>query len=117
MHYQLAPYAESKLVSCPCGAIYDVIVDLRLNSPTYGKWLAVELSGQNHTLIYIPQGFAHGFQTLTPNSIVLYQMSEFYYPESARGLRWDDTALGIKWPATKKRIISIKDRHYPDFVL
>jgi len=114
MHYQIAPHEEAKLVSCVRGAIYDVIIDLRLNSPTYCKWLAVELSAQNYTFFYIPKGFAHGFQTLAPDTVVLYQMSEFYYPESARGIRWNDPAFLIDWPSDNQ-IISVKDRAYPLF--
>ena len=114
MHYQIAPHEEAKLVSCPRGAIYDVIIDLRLNSPTYCKWLAVELSAQNYTSFYIPKGFAHGFQTLAPDTVVLYQMSEFHYPESARGIRWNDPAFLIDW-SSGNQIISAKDKAYPLF--
>ena len=114
MHYQIVPHEEAKLVSCVRGAIYDVIIDLRLNSPTYCKWLAVELSAQNYTFFYIPKGFAHGFQTLAPDTVVLYQMSEFYYPESARGIRWNDLAFLIDWPSDNQ-IISVKDKAYPLF--
>lgn len=114
MHYQVAPHEEAKLVSCFRGAIYDVIIDLRLNSPTYCKWLAVELSAQNYISFYIPKGFAHGFQTLAPDTIVFYQMSEFYHPESAGGIRWDDPAFLIDWPSDNQ-IIDDKDKTYPLF--
>jgi dTDP-4-dehydrorhamnose 3,5-epimerase len=126
MHYQDAPYEEAKLVSCISGAIYDVIIDLRLESPTYCQWFAATLYGFNfsthppihpstHKLLYIPEGFAHGFLTLTDNTEVFYQMSEFYMPEYARGVRWDDVAFSIKWPSDI-HIISEKDRNYPDFI-
>lgn len=114
MHYQIAPYEEAKLVSCTMGVIYDVIVDLRPDSSTYCQWFAVELSAENYKMLYVPEGFAHGFQTLEDNTIVLYQMSEFYHPECARGVRWDDSAFGIKWPLSN-RIVSKKDMNYPDF--
>ncbi len=111
MHYQVAPKAEAKLVRCTRGAIYDVIIDLRHESPTYCKWIAAELNADNHRTIYIPEGFAHGFQTLMDDVEVFYQMSEFYAPECARGVRWDDPAFGIVWP-DDKRIISEKDMNY-----
>ena len=114
MHYQVAPYEEAKLVSCTNGSIYDVIIDLRPNSPTYCKWIAVELSANNHKMFYIPEGFAHGFQTLKDNTTVFYQMTEFYHPKSAKGIRWNDSAFQIKWPISDL-IISEKDRDYPDF--
>lgn len=111
MHYQVAPMAEAKLVRCTRGAIYDVIIDLRHESPTYCEWIAAELNADNHRMIYIPAGFAHGFQTLMDDTEVFYQMSEFYAPECARGLRWDDPVFGIVWP-DDKRIISEKDMNY-----
>ncbi len=114
MHYQLAPYEEVKLVSCTSGAIYDVIIDLRQNSSTYCQWLTVELNAKNHKMLYIPGGLAHGFQTLENDTVVFYQMSEFYHPECARGVRWDDSAFKIKWPLFE-RIMSKKDISYPDF--
>ncbi len=112
MHYQAAPYGEIKLVTCVRGAMQDVIIDLRLDSPTYCKWFVVELSAQNYTLLYIPKGFAQGFQTLYNDTVVLYDMSEFYYPESARGVRWDDPKFKIKWPI-QEIILSDRDRSYP----
>ena len=99
MHYQAPPMAEAKLVSCTRGAIYDVIIDLQPESPTYCQWFAEELNAENSKMIYIPEGFAHGFQTLEDETEVFYQMSEFYSPEHARGVRWDDPAFGIKWPS------------------
>lgn len=115
MHYQSSPHTEAKLVRCTRGAIYDVIVDLRLESPGYRRWSAVELTAENRRALYIPDGFAHGFQTLDNDTEVLYQMSEFFHPESARGVRWDDPAFHIEWPEAM-RIISPKDLAYPNFV-
>lgn len=112
MHYQAAPYEEAKLVSCPHGSIYDVIIDLRPGSLTYCEWTAFELDGKNYRMIYVPKGFAHGFQTLKDNTVVLYQMSEFYYSECARGVRWDDPLFRIKWPYPPTAI-SGKDQSYP----
>ena len=114
MHYQAKPHEETKVVRCTRGAIYDVIVDLRPESSTLRKWIAVELSADNRRMLYIPAGFAHGFQSLTDDTEVFYQISAPYHPESARGIRWDDPAFGIEWPATKL-VISDKDRQYPDF--
>lgn len=114
MHYQIPPHEEAKLVSCTKGAIYDVIIDLRLDSPTYCKWIAIELSAQNYVSFYIPKGFAHGFQALSDDTVVLYQMSEFYHPESARGIRWDDPLFSIEWPSNNQ-VISAKDKTYPLF--
>jgi len=114
MHYQIAPHEEAKLVRCTRGSIYDVIIDLRHHSATFKQWLAVELTATNFRMLYIPKGFAHGFQTLEDNTEVFYQMSEFYYPEYARGIRWDDRAFGIKWPLMKP-IMSEKDKSYPLF--
>ena len=114
MHYQIAPYAEAKLVRCTMGAIYDVILDLRPASGTFKKWIAVELTAENRKALYIPEGFAHGFQTLTNATEVLYMMSEFFHPECARGVCWDDAAFAISWPPGP-RIISPKDQQYPDF--
>jgi dTDP-4-dehydrorhamnose 3,5-epimerase len=116
MHYQAAPYAEAKLVRCTMGAIYDVIIDLRPDSPTFKRWVAVELRADNRRMLFIPEGFAHGFQTLADGSEVFYQMSQFYAPEYARGVRWDDPAFRVSWPA-EKRIISERDRGFPDFLL
>ena len=99
MHYQAEPYAEDKLVRCTRGAIYDVVVDLRQNSPSFKQWVAVTLSVANHRMLYIPKGCGHGFLTLEDDTEVFYQMSEFYNPESARGVRWNDPAFQIAWPA------------------
>jgi len=115
MHYQVAPFAEAKLVRCVRGTIHDVIIDLRRDSATHMRWIAVELSAENARMLYIPAGFAHGFQTLTDDTEVFYQISQWYSPEHARGVRWNDEALGIHWPLADP-IISDKDRSYPDFV-
>lgn len=115
MHYQVPPHAECKLVRCTMGAIFDVVVDLRPESKTFRQWVAAELTAENRRSMYVPEGLAHGFQTLAKNSEVLYQISEFYQPESGRGVRWDDAAFGINWPITKNIIISEKDLHYPDY--
>jgi dTDP-4-dehydrorhamnose 3,5-epimerase len=112
MHFQVAPMAETKLVRCTRGAIYDVIIDLRPDSSTYCKWISMELTSEDFSMLYIPEGFAHGFQTLEDNTEVFYQMSEFYYPKYARGVRWDDPAFGIVFPL-KKKIISEKDKNFP----
>ncbi len=114
MHYQVAPHEEAKLVRCTMGAIYDVIVDLRPASPTFRQWIAIELTAPNRKMLYVPEGLAHGFQTLDDSSEVFYQMSEFYHPECARGLRWDDPAFDISWPLPFQ-IISAQDRSYPDY--
>lgn len=112
MHYQVPPHEEAKLVRCTRGAIYDVILDLRPDSATYKKWLAMELSSDNCRMVYIPEGVAHGFQTLENNTEVFYQMSQYFHPECARGVRWNDPAFGITWPLAPKAM-SEKDRSYP----
>jgi len=115
MHYQAAPHEEVKLVRCTQGAIYDVLVDLRPDSPTYRSWIAYELTAANRRMLYVPAGLAHGFQTLKDDSEVFYQMSVFYHPPSARGVRWNDPAFGIEWPIAAP-VLSPKDAAYPDFV-
>lgn len=112
MHYQKEPYPEIKMVSCFKGAIYDVLVDLRPNSLTYLKWIATELSEENGKMLYIPSGIAHGFQTLLENSVVYYQLGEFFMPEYYSGVRYDDPKLGIVWPDCQNRIINIRDNSY-----
>lgn len=114
MHYQIAPYAETKVVRCTKGSIYDVVIDLRTQSPTFRDWIGVTLTAAHRDMVYIPEGCAHGFLTLEDESEVFYQMSEFYYPESARGVRWDDPAFRICWPA-EPQLISDRDRSIPDF--
>lgn len=115
MHYQAAPHGQVKLVRCTSGAVYDAIIDLRRDSPTFKQWTAVELTARNHLTLYVPLGFAHGFQTLEDESEVTYQVSSPYHPESSTGLRWDDPAFEISWPEGERVIID-RDRLYPDFV-
>jgi dTDP-4-dehydrorhamnose 3,5-epimerase len=114
MHYQVRPHEEAKLVRCTMGSIYDVIIDLRPNSKTFMQWIAVELTSANRKIIYVPEGFAHGFQTLTDNTEVFYQMSEFYVAGSACGVRWNDPQFNIVWP-DDERAISIRDQNFKDF--
>jgi dTDP-4-dehydrorhamnose 3,5-epimerase len=114
MHYQAAPHAEAKLVRCTSGAVYDVIVDLRPSSKTFRQWFGVELTADNRRALFIPEGLAHGFLTLADRTEVFYQMSEFYTPDGARGVRWNDPAFGIHWPAAVA-VISPRDAAYPDF--
>lgn len=115
LHYQVAPYQEAKLMRCIRGAIYDVIIDLRPDSSTYKQWLGVELTAQNHKTLYIPEGFAHGYQALVDDTETFYQVSQFYTPGAERGVRWNDPTFGIEWPITKNIIISGKDKNCPDF--
>ena len=114
MHYQATPYAEAKLVRCTMGAIYDVVVDLRADSPTFTKWTGFTLTAENREMAYIPKGCAHGFLTLEDKSEVFYQISQPYHPEAARGVRWDDPAFQIEWPG-RVEVISERDRTYPNF--
>jgi len=115
MHYQAAPFAEAKLVRCTSGSLYDVIIDLRPSSATFKQYFAVELSAENRRMLYIPEDFAHGFQTLQDDTEVFYQMAQRYSAEHARGVRWNDPAFGIAWPEGE-RIIIERDQNYPDFV-
>jgi len=112
LHYQVNPHEETKLVRCSTGRIFDVIVDLRKESPTFQQWISVELSSTNHRMLFIPTRFAHGFQTLDDNVEVVYQLSEYYHPESARGVRWNDPVLDIKWPLPVS-VISQRDQTLP----
>ena len=114
MHYQADPFEETKLVRCSRGAVYDVIVDVRRDSPTFRGWFSVELTPDNRTMLYVPAGVAHGFQTLVDDTEVYYQISERYSPAHARGVRWDDPAFAIEWPDATERTISERDRSYPD---
>ena len=119
MHYQVSPHDEAKLIRCVRGALYDVIVDLRPQSPTFREWVAVELRakpGSPSRMVYVPEGFAHGFQTLEDDTEVFYQMSEFYAPHAASGFRWNDPAFGVEWPEII-RAMSDRDRNYPDFAV
>jgi dTDP-4-dehydrorhamnose 3,5-epimerase len=116
LHYQVKPHEEVKLIRCTRGAVYDVIADLRPESPTYLQWLSVELTADNRTMLYVPEGFVHGYQTLTDNVEVLYQVSHSYSPEAERGVRWDDPRIGIEWPEINVRIISEKDKSWPNYL-
>ena len=114
LHYQVPPKAEGKLVRCTRGAIYDVVVDLRSESATFLRWIGVELTAENRRALYVPPGCAHGFQTLTDDTEVLYLMTEFYAPETARGVRWNDPIFGVEWPIPNPTL-SERDAAYPDF--
>ena len=114
MHYQMAPDTETKLVSCRSGALFDVIVDIRPQSPTYTRWFGIELSAENYQSLYIPPGVAHGFLTLANNTEVYYQISGSYTPSRGQGLRWNDPVFAIDWPA-EPAIMAERDRSYPDF--
>lgn len=116
MHYQAPPFEEAKIVSCTKGSIYDVVLDLRKASLTCNQWVATELSNDNFKMMYIPKGCAHGFQTLEDEASVYYQMTEFFHPECARGVRWDDPMFKIEWPIIQKMIIAEKDQKYPDMI-
>ena len=114
MHYQLEPAAEVKLVRCIRGSLYDVILDLREDSPTFGRSFGVELSAENRRMAYVPRGFAHGFVTLADDTEVFYFVDQYYAPQMERGVRWNDPAFGIEWPV-EPAVISDKDRNHPDF--
>jgi dTDP-4-dehydrorhamnose 3,5-epimerase len=113
VHYQARPFEEAKLMRCTSGALFDVIVDIRRTSKTYLQWLAVELSAANYRMLYAPEGFAHGFQTLVDNTEIFYQMSEFYSPAHSRGFRYDDPVIRISWPLAVS-CISARDRSLPE---
>lgn len=115
MHWQTEPWAEEKLVRATRGAIFDVIVDIRPDSKTFRKWFCVELSGENRRQIYIPKGFAHGFQTIEANTEVLYEMTVPYKPDASRGFVWNDPSIDIKWPETENRIIGIRDAEFTNY--
>ncbi|HKV35400.1 MAG TPA: dTDP-4-dehydrorhamnose 3,5-epimerase [Pyrinomonadaceae bacterium] len=117
MHFQTAPNEQAKLVRCTRGAIFDVLIDLRDGSPTYKQWFAQELTAQNRLMLYIPEGCAHGFQTLEDETEVFYHLSHGYAPVSERGVRWNDPAFAIEWPVTDGVIMNDRDRNYPDFAL
>ena len=112
MHYQAEPYSETKLIRCTQGAIHDVVVDLRPNSPTFKHWTAAVLTPENRRMLYVPEGCGHGFLTLEDGTEVFYQMSQFYNPPAARGVRWDDPVFGIEWPLPVT-LINERDRTYP----
>jgi len=114
LHYQAAPFQETKIVRCTSGRLYDVVVDLRPDSPSFKQWVAVVLTAADRNMVYVPEGCAHGFLTLEEETEVLYQMSEYYHPDAARGVRWNDPAIQIVWP-DEVMVISERDRTYPDF--
>ncbi|MCP3981371.1 MAG: dTDP-4-dehydrorhamnose 3,5-epimerase [bacterium] len=114
LHYQVAPYDEVKVMHCVRGSIFDVMVDVRPGSPTYGRWTGVELSAETPRMLYVPAGVAHGFQTLEDDTHVIYPVSAEYHPESERGIRWNDPAFGIDWPIREVKNLSDKDRDWPD---
>lgn len=115
MHFQLPPHEEAKLVRCPKGSIYDVVIDFRPSSPTFKQWVSTELTSKNHKMVYLPEGCAHGYQTLEDDTEVIYHMSVPHFSELYRGVRWNDPAFGIKWPINENIIISDKDKSYPLF--
>lgn len=114
MHYQVEPYGEVKIVRCTQGALYDVIIDLRPDSPTYKEWIGVELTAENRRMLYVPENFGHGFQTLVDHTEASYQVSEFYTPGAEQGIRWNDPTFGIEWPA-EVTVMSDKDKNWADF--
>lgn len=115
LHYQISPYEEAKLVRCIRGAVWDVIVDLRKDSPTYKRWHAAELRADKHNMLYVPEGFAHGYLVLEDHSELFYSSSEFYTPGAEQGLRWDDKTFDIDWPIKTDLLISDKDQEWPEF--
>lgn len=115
MHYQASPHGQAKLVRCTHGAIFDVGIDLRVDSPTYKQWVGVELTEQNRLLFFIPGDFAHGYLTLEDNTEVTYQVTGAYVPESSRGFRWNDPSFGIQWPDVGELVMNERDRNYPLF--
>jgi dTDP-4-dehydrorhamnose 3,5-epimerase len=115
LHFQEAPHAENKLVRCTRGGVFVVMVDLRPDSPTYLGWQGVELTTENRRMLFVPEGFAQGYQTLVDDCEVVYQMTHEYVPEAASGVRWDDPAFGIEWPAAESRTISERDLAWPDY--
>ena len=116
MHYQMPPHTEAKTVRCVRGAAFDVAVDLRPESPTYCRWFGVELTAENRRAVYVPEGVAHGFQTLSEDTEIIYTVSAPYTPSHSAGVRWDDPTFGIEWPEAARRTIHPRDRGYPDFV-
>jgi dTDP-4-dehydrorhamnose 3,5-epimerase len=115
IHYQAAPYGQAKLVRCTRGAIFDVVVDLRRESPTFMQWEGIELTAENRSMLYLPGDCGHGFQTLVDDTEVFYMVSQPYAPESGRGFRWNDPAFGIEWPEARERILIDRDQKYPNF--
>lgn len=118
MHYQAAPHGQAKLVRCTRGAVFDVAVDLRADSPTYRQWVGVELTAENRRMLYLPGDCGHGFQTLVDDTEVFYMVSQPYVPDGGRGFRWDDPAFGVEWPEVEGgRVLLKRDREYPNFKL
>ncbi len=115
LHYQAPPAAEAKLIRCVRGAIFDAIIDLRPDSPSYEEWLGVELTAENYRMLYVPEGFAHGYQSLLDDTEAFYMVSQFYTPGAERGIRWDDPAFGIEWPIREAPTVSEKDRGWPPY--
>lgn len=115
MHYQLSSHAEAKLLRCIRGAVYDVMIDLRPDSHTFRSWYGIELNERFHRMVYVPEGFAHGYMTLADHTEVFYQVSEFYAPDAERGIRWNDPVFNIQWPVMETMIISEKDKSWPDY--
>jgi dTDP-4-dehydrorhamnose 3,5-epimerase len=115
LHFQLAPFAETKLIRCTSGSLYDVIVDLRPDSSTYRQWFSVELNCLNRTMLYVPEGFAHGYMTLTERTEVFYQVSQSYVPSAEMGIRWNDPSFNFEWPDMERIVISEKDQTWPDW--
>jgi dTDP-4-dehydrorhamnose 3,5-epimerase len=115
LHYQVAPYGEVKLVRCTRGSIFDAIVDLRPDSPTFREWFGVELTAENRTMLYVPEGCAHGYLTLESRTEVMYPVSQPYHPAAERGIRWDDPAFGIEWPGGAPDTLSPKDQRWANF--
>jgi dTDP-4-dehydrorhamnose 3,5-epimerase len=113
LHYQVAPHEETKVVRCTSGAVFDVIVDVRSESPTYRTWIGVELTAANRRMLYVPAGVAHGFQTTEDDTELFYQISTEFVPEASRGIRWDDPQLAIAWPDTGARVVSRRDSSFP----
>ncbi|EHL6266945.1 MULTISPECIES: dTDP-4-dehydrorhamnose 3,5-epimerase [Enterobacteriaceae] len=115
LHYQLEPYAQGKLVRCVVGEVFDVAVDIRKSSPTFGKWVGVNLSAENKRQLWIPEGFAHGFLVLSETAEFVYKTTQYYHPECERGIRWDDENIGVDWPLSTDLILSFKDTKHPKF--
>ena len=116
LHFQRAPHEETKLVRCTAGAVFDVLLDLRRESPTYLQWCGVDLSAGNRHAVYIPKGVAHGFQTLVDTAEVTYAISGYFHADASAGVRWNDPVFSIEWPPAAQRVISPRDSAYPDYV-
>lgn len=116
LHYQAEPYSQGKIVRCIVGEVFDVAVDIRKSSPTFGQWVGVHLSAENKRQLWIPEGFAHGFLVLTETAEFVYKATNYYHPESDRGIMWNDKTININWPANLPILLSPKDSHQPDFI-